>query len=115
MAKTYEISFSASDKVAQIKDIETKVIETKKVSDMEKFILTNLFTVAMNNQKTIAESFECKDCLDQLKNLADTDTKISFTLKDINYLKQAYGLITEKPAFWMLICGDLLKQIETAK
>jgi len=110
MAKTIKISFSSKDKVIKFDDIGEKPL-----SYCEKSILNILFTVAMNNQKSISQSFECKDCLDQIKNLSEDADGIDLTSADINYLNQGYGLIKEKPDFWMKTCSELFRQIDNSK
>lgn len=110
MAKTTKIKFTPKDKVIKFDDIGEKPL-----SYCEKSILNTLFTVAMNNQKQISQAFECKDCIDQLLNLSDDSDGIELTDRDISYLNQGYGLIKEKPDFWMKLCSGLFKQIDNSK
>lgn len=110
MAKMIKIKFSPKENVVKFDDIGEKPL-----SYCEKSILNTLFTVAMNNQKQISQAFECKDCIDQLLNLSDDSECIELTDRDINYLNQGYGLIKEKPDFWMKLCSELLRQIDNSK
>jgi len=110
MAKMIKINFSSKDKVIKFNDIGEKPL-----SYCEKSILDILFMMAMNNQKSISQSFECKDCIDQIKNLSEDADSIEFTEKDIDYLNQGYSLIKEKPLFWMEKCSELFKQIDNSR
>ena len=110
MAKMIKINFSSKDKVIKFNDIGEKPL-----SYCEKSILDTLFMMAMNNQKSISQSFECKDCIDQIKNLSEDADSIEFTEKDIDYLNQGYSLIKEKPFFWMEKCSELFKQIDNSR
>jgi len=115
MAKQYVIRFTgkAESKKIELTDKEGEVSSFITTRELEIKILENLFMISMNNQKEMDKAFECRDCLDQVRNLKD-ESQIIFTAQDIKYLKDAFGeTVNIRPAIWLDECYDLFKQINS--
>ena len=66
----------------------------------------------MNSQTEISKSFECKDCIEQVKNI-DKEKVIKFEKGDMDFLKLGFTKTADRrPEVWMDECFNLFKQIE---
>ena len=80
--------------------------------ELELQILNTLFKNAMNSQTEMDKAFECKDCMDQIKNFNGAK-EIKFTNDDMGYLKVGFSKSADRrPDIWMEECYDLFKQIK---
>jgi len=124
MGKLYVINFDeskdkidfAGDEMVQAGNgmVGYKLIKgTRK--ELELRILSQLFKNAMNSQTEISKSFECKDCIDQVKNV-DKEKFIKFEKGDMDFLKLGFTKTADRrPDVWMDECFNLFKQIENPK
>jgi hypothetical protein len=122
MSKLYVIKFNESKEKIKFPDDKNPIPMNNNMmgfklikgtrKELELRILERLFKNAMNSQQEISKSFECKDCIDQIKNL-DGEMSIRFTKDDIEYLKLGYSKTADsRPDVWMEECSDLFKQID---
>jgi len=108
MAKMYIITFSKNKELIEFPDNIKK-----RERELELIILENLFLIAMNRQKTLDKAFECRDCLEQIRNITDKEEIIKLTKSDIDYLKEAFETTADnRPTIWLDKCYNLFKQIK---
>ena len=80
--------------------------------DLELQILGRLFKEAMNNLPQMDKVFECKDCLDQVKDF-NGGKSMEFTKDDMDHLMLGFTKTADRrPDVWMEECFDLFKQIK---
>ena len=125
MAKMYV--FKVPD-IKRVRKYETKSIEngtlitktkTEPLRELDKAIYTSLFELASSTKKTIAEALLCEDCIDQIKNLSDSDTILKFTESDIEFLNEGFELTNgvddygrpRRPRAWLAERRELFEQI----
>jgi len=128
MAKQFIIKLSSLDKTYTT---ETKTClvcghsqnkEVKPLRDLEKDVLIQLFDYA-SARKAIKEAMLCYDCIDQVKNIPDTDTELEFTEQDLKYIDEGFEVTTgtspqgmlKRPLIWLRECRELFRQLKDPK
>ena len=85
---------------------------------LEQSILTQLFTLADSEKKTLTDSRLCIDCIEQVENVSKKGI-LKFTKEDMNFINAGYkmtsgtypnGLI-KRPTLWWTKGKKLLDQL----
>ena len=112
MAKQFKIYFSQSDETVR-ETIDAEVGEQiLSIRDFEIEMLKTIFQIAARVQQAIPDSIECKDVVDQLKNITDSELFIELTKKDLEYFKSGFAKsIGTRPYSWTDSGEGILNQI----
>ena len=90
MAKQFKIYFSKSEEIVkETFDIDIGE-ESVSVKRLEIELLKVIFMISARFQTAIPDALECKDVVDQLKNISDSAAFIELTKKDIEYGKTGW-------------------------
>jgi hypothetical protein len=112
MAKNLSKLYSV--KLSDIKDtFEAKgATEPLNTRETELNLLTGLFELAANGQKTFVKSNECIEIIGRLENLTDEDTEVQITATDLEYLKEGLekSAMGQRPMVWNKLTA-LIKQL----
>ena len=82
------------------------------VREAEIDMLKTLFKFARAGLKDLDIAFDIAECLDQLKNIIGTDAGITFTERNIKYLRDGYEFtVGQRQEHWFNESFEMLRQI----